>query len=52
MLFQRLLDEAQLREALWRIGVNTDQAALVQLVARGEGERFLALQMSEQCQAI
>ena len=52
MLLQRLLDEAQVGKAIWRIGIDTDPATLAQLVARGECERLLALQMGEQRQPI
>ncbi len=52
MCLQRLLDEAQLGEAIWRIGIDTDPAALAQLVARGEREGLFALQMGEQRQTI
>ena len=52
MLLQRLLYEAQLGEALWGVSIDTDPAALAQLVARGEGQRLFALQMGKQRQAV
>ena len=39
-------------EAIWRISIDTDPAALVQLVTRGEGKRLLTLQMGQQRQTI
>jgi hypothetical protein len=52
MLVQRLLDKAYLGETIWRIGIDADPTALVQLIARGEGKRFLAVQVREERQTI